>query len=78
MRSSSKVASPGRPPRKSAGPTSRPRRPQLTPEEIALLTSRFDAAHWDATADADRAAEDAAALAPAPRRDQPKKRAAGA
>ena len=35
-------------------------RPKLTTKEIAKLTSIFDPKKWDATADADRAAEDAA------------------
>jgi hypothetical protein len=35
-------------------------RPTLTAEQIAFMTSRFDPAKWDATADADEAAERAA------------------
>ena len=35
-------------------------RPELTAAEIESLTSRFDAARWDATADADGAAEEGA------------------
>jgi hypothetical protein len=50
----------------------------LTAEEIALLTSRFDAGRWDATADAGRAAEEAAAQSVASPNPRPKKRAANA
>jgi hypothetical protein len=34
--------------------------PTLSAAEIALLTSRFNGEKWDATADADHAAEEAA------------------
>ena len=37
-----------------------PNHPALTEEQIAFMTARFDAAKWDATADADMAAEKAA------------------
>jgi hypothetical protein len=51
-------------------------RPELTPDEIALLTSRFAAGRWDATSDADRAAEEAASRHVALPNEQPKKRTA--
>ena len=71
-----KVPNARRRPPKSAQP--RLPRPELTPDEVALLTSRFDAGRWDATADADRAAEEAAATDAALPHNQPKKRAARA
>jgi hypothetical protein len=41
-------------------PSPAPARPELTAAEIAALSARFDAKKWDATADADQAAEVAA------------------
>ena len=53
--------------------------PVLTADEVASLTARFDAKRWDATADADQAAEEAARQKqkPTKKRDDAKQRAAG-
>ena len=40
--------------------TAAPSRTALTVDEVAFLTSRFNAEKWDRTAEADAAAEDAA------------------
>lgn len=58
---------------KTRRPNPATQRPELTADEIALLESRFDAVRWDATVDADRAAEHAAAQKPAMPVLQPRK-----